>query len=70
MHFYLATELRHVDRGDFVAEHEEAEMETFWAPFAELRDAVLDGRLTDLPLAVAVLMADARGRATEAVGGR
>jgi ADP-ribose pyrophosphatase len=70
MHFYLATDLRHVDRGDFVAEHEEAEMETFWAPFDDLRSAVLAGRLTDVPLVVAILMAEARGRATADAGGR
>ena len=61
MHFFLARRLDPVDRGDFVAEHEEADMETFWAPFADLRAAVLDGRLTDAPLVQAVLLARARG---------
>ena len=63
-HFYLARGLRHVDRGDFVAQHEEAEMETFWVPFGDLVSAVLEGRVSDGPLVIAVLMADARGRAT------
>jgi 8-oxo-dGTP pyrophosphatase MutT (NUDIX family) len=66
-HFYLARGLRHVDRGDFVARHEEAEMETFWVPFAELVSAVQDGRVSDGPLVIAVLIAQARGKAT---GGR
>lgn len=61
IHFYLARDLREVDRGDFVLEHEEAEMETFWAPHADLHAAVLDGSLTDQPLVVAVLLAQARG---------
>jgi len=63
-HYYLARGLRHVDRGDFVAQHEEAEMETFWVPFADLVTAVREGRVSDGPLVIAVLMADARGRAT------
>ncbi len=63
-HFYLARGLRHVDRGDFVPRHEEAEMETFWVPYADLLTAVEEGRLTDGPLVIAVLMAHARGKAT------
>jgi 8-oxo-dGDP phosphatase len=63
MHFYVARDLREVDRGDFDPEHEEADMELFWAPFTELREAVLSGRVTDAPLALAVLLADARGLA-------
>ena len=66
MHFYLARQLRHVDRGDFVARHEEADMETFWAPLGDLRRAVVEGRVSDGPLVLAVLMAEARGRATSA----
>ena len=61
MHFYLARGLREVPERDFVAEHEEAEMTPFLAPFAELHRAVLDGRLTDGPLVIAVLMTAARG---------
>lgn len=63
MHFYVARDLRHVDRGDFVPEHEEAEMETFWVPYDELRAAVVDGRVTDAPVVLAVLLAQARGLA-------
>jgi 8-oxo-dGTP pyrophosphatase MutT (NUDIX family) len=61
MHLFLARGLSTVDRGDFVLEHEEADMETFWVPFAELRDAVLEGRVGDGPLVQAVLLAEAKG---------
>jgi ADP-ribose pyrophosphatase len=61
MHVYLARDLRELPARDFVAEHEEAEMTAFLAPFAELHRAVLEGRLTDAPLVIAVLMAAARG---------
>jgi ADP-ribose pyrophosphatase len=61
MHLYLARELVDADRGDFVLEHEEADMETFWVAFDDLRAAVLDGRVADGPLVQAVLLADARG---------
>lgn len=63
MHFYLARSLRVVDRGDFVAQHEEADMETFWAPYDDLLAAAVDGRLTDAPLVLAVLLARVRGLA-------
>ncbi|MGZ4450123.1 MAG: NUDIX domain-containing protein [Nocardioides sp.] len=63
MHFFLARDLSTVDRGDFEPEHEEAEMETFWAPFDDLLAAVLDGRVTDAPVALAVLLVQARGLA-------
>jgi 8-oxo-dGDP phosphatase len=63
-HFYLARGLRHVDRGDFVPEHEEADMETFWVPFGDLLEAVETGRVSDGPLVIAVLMAHARGKTT------
>lgn len=59
-HFYLARGLSPAARGDFVLEHEEADMELFWAPYDELRDAVLDGRVTDGPVALAVLAYAAR----------
>lgn len=59
-HLYLARGLTEVDR-DFEAEHEEADMETGWVPFADLLAAVLDGHLTDSPLLIAVLLAHARG---------
>ncbi len=56
MHFYLAQGLREVDRGDFTPQHEEAEMEVFRAPFEELVQAVLDGRVADAPVALAALL--------------
>jgi 8-oxo-dGTP pyrophosphatase MutT (NUDIX family) len=53
---YLAQGLRSVpDRGGFEPHHEEADMTVHWVPFPDLLDAVLDRRLTDGPLAVAVL---------------
>jgi ADP-ribose pyrophosphatase len=63
MHFYLARDLVDVGRGDFVAQHEEAEMETFWAPYDDLLAAVLAGRVSDAPLVLAVLLVQARRRA-------
>ena len=63
MHFYLARELTPADHGDFVAEHEEADMETLWVDFADLHAAVLDGRLRDAPTALAVLLVAAKGYA-------
>src|SRR6478672_10375123 len=63
MHFYLARDLRPADRGDFVPEHEEADMETFWVPYEDLVAAVLEGRIRDAPVVVAVLLAQARGLA-------
>ena len=70
IHYYLAQQLRQVDRGDFTPEHEEAEMEVFWAPFKDLTQAVLDGRVADAPVALAVLLVvgralDDRGPARE-----
>ena len=61
LHYFVARGLTAVDRGGFVAEHEEADMETGWVPYADLRAAVLDGRVADAPTAFAVLMAGARG---------
>ncbi|QZY30579.1 NUDIX domain-containing protein [Nocardioides coralli] len=61
MHFYLARGLTDVGRDDFDLEHEEAEMSVVWVPLTELRAAVLDGRVADAPLVLAVLLADARG---------
>jgi 8-oxo-dGDP phosphatase len=52
---FLARGLRHATRGDFEMRHEEAEMEHFWVPMAELLDAVLEGRVREGPLAQAVL---------------
>ena len=61
---YLARGLEEVDR-DFDPHHEEADMTVDRVPFAELLDAVLDGRVADAPLATAVLAYEAlkaRGR--------
>lgn len=52
---FLARGLSHATRGDFEMRHEEAEMEHFWVPMAELLDAVLEGRVREGPLAQAVL---------------
>lgn len=60
IHYFLARGLTEVDR-DFDPQHEEAEMEAFWAPYSELYDAVVAGRVTDAPLVVAVLVAHAQG---------
>ena len=69
MHFYLARGLTHVDRGDFVPEHEEAEMESLWVDFADLHTAVLDGRLRDAPMVQAVLLVAAKGYAEQRPAG-
>ena len=63
VHVYVARALSAADRGDFVLEHEEAEMETFWVPFDELLAAVLDGRVTHALVALSVLTCAARGLA-------
>lgn len=52
---FLARGLSHAPRGDFEMRHEEAEMERFWVPFADLLDAVLEGRVRQGPLVQAVL---------------
>ncbi|WP_134742359.1 NUDIX hydrolase [Nocardioides sp. 503] len=69
IHYFVARGLTEVDR-DFAPDHEEADMEARWVPFAELYDAVLAGRARDAPLALAVLLAHARGLAGSAGGGR
>ena len=61
IHYFLARGLNGADRGDFVAAHEEADMETLWVPFDELLAACLDGRVRDAPVLIAVLTAWARG---------
>lgn len=60
-HYFLARDLREVGRGDFAVEHEEAEMEVFRTPVVDLRQAVLEGRVQDAPVALALLLAEARG---------
>jgi 8-oxo-dGTP pyrophosphatase MutT (NUDIX family) len=62
---FLARELSHGDRGDFDLVHEEADMTTRWVPVNELASAVLEGRATDGPLALAVLAYLRRGKAGE-----
>jgi ADP-ribose pyrophosphatase len=59
---YLATGLSRADRGDFELRAEEAELEVFWAPFDDLLEAVLDGRVQEGPLMIAVLTYDALKR--------
>jgi 8-oxo-dGDP phosphatase len=64
--FFLARGLSVRSRGGFALEHEEASMEMLWVPVDELVEAVLDGRVTEEPISVAVLAYDAlrrRGRA-------
>ena len=53
-HLYVARGLRAVET-DYVAEHEEAHLEVVWAPLPDLLDAVLDGRVREGPVAIAVL---------------
>ncbi len=52
---FLARGLVPAPRGDFEMQHEEAEMEHFWVPMAELLEAVLEGRVRQGPLVQAVL---------------
>jgi ADP-ribose pyrophosphatase len=59
-HYYLARDLTEVGRGEFEPEHEEAEMELGWVPFADLHEAVTSGRLRDSHLALGVLLAGSR----------
>jgi 8-oxo-dGDP phosphatase len=61
IHYYLARGLCEVDRGGFEPAHEEADMEVFRVPFDDLVEAVLDGRVSDAPVVIAVLTAHARG---------
>ena len=53
-HFYLARGVREV-ASDHAAEHEEAHLEVLWVPVEDLLGAVLDGRVQDGPVAIAVL---------------
>ncbi len=56
MDVYLAEDLAQAsDRGDFVPRHEEADMTVSWVPMHDLVRGVLDRRLTDGPLALAVM---------------
>jgi len=60
-HLFLARGLTAADRGDFLLQHEEADMDTGWVAFEDLHDAVVAGALTDAPLVACVLLARARG---------
>lgn len=65
MEIFLARGLAPADRGEFELAHEEADMTSRWVPLDELVDAVLESRVTDSPLALAVLAyAHRRLRAT------
>jgi 8-oxo-dGDP phosphatase len=52
---FLARDLTPAGRGDFALKHEEADMELLWVPVDELADAVLDGRVSESPVAACVL---------------
>lgn len=54
-HIYLATGLSPAPRGDFAMQHEEADLEQFMVPMADLLDAVLSGQVRQGPVAMAVL---------------
>lgn len=54
-HLYLARDLTPAEGVDFSPAHEEARMEVLWAPLVELYEAVLAGRVSEGPLAIAVL---------------
>ena len=64
VHVFLARELSPADASateGFVVQHEEADMEVLWVSFADLLEAVLDGRVADAPVVIAVLLAQAKG---------
>ncbi len=56
VHLYLAQGLTEVGRGDFEPTHEEAEMQMFWEPVEEVVEAILDGRVSDGPTVIAMLL--------------
>ncbi|TIC79164.1 NUDIX hydrolase [Nocardioides sp. GY 10113] len=64
LHFFLARGLTSTGRDGFEPEHEEAELETFWVPFEELVERVLDGSIADGPTVQAVLAHAAARRRT------
>ena len=55
MEIFLARDLTPAERGDFEPSHEEADMTIRWVPLDELVAAVLESRVTDGPLGLAVL---------------
>lgn len=60
MHLFLARGLTQVERG-FDPAHEEADMSLTWVPLTDLHEAILEGRVRDASLVVALLLARARG---------
>lgn len=62
IHYYLASDLVPEGRGEFVLEHEEADLEVLWAPYEELVEAALAGDLTNGPLLMALFAYDALRR--------
>ena len=62
---YLARGLREIGHGDFVHQHEEADIEIFWAPFDELLDAVFRGDVRNGLTVTCVLAYDAWRRRQE-----
>lgn len=52
---FVARDLTAADRGEFVLEHEEADMTVGWVPLDELASGVLESRVADGPLGLAVL---------------
>ena len=59
MHLFLARDLSDVGRGDFELEHEEADMAPAGCRSTTSYAAVLDGRVGDGPLVIAVAGAPA-----------
>ncbi|WP_312855815.1 NUDIX hydrolase [Nocardioides stalactiti] len=53
-HLYVARGITAVET-DYVAHHEEAHLEVFWAPVDDLVAAVLDGRVQEGPMVIAAL---------------
>jgi 8-oxo-dGTP pyrophosphatase MutT (NUDIX family) len=69
LHIYLARDLAEAGpeaAGEFVKEHEEADMQLVRVGFDDLVAAIVDGRVTDAPVLNAVLLAHVRGLAGSA----
>lgn len=62
VHVYVARGLTPADRGEFAPDAEEADMTTGWVRFAELRNAVVEGRVASGSVVMAVLMYETRRR--------
>jgi len=66
LHIYLARDLGRAEPGalgEFVKEHEEADMELIRVGFDDLVAAIVEGRVTDAPVVNAVLLAQVQGLA-------